>query len=151
MADVMTGAKNKMQEVGNSAAQAATGAAEGVRNAANYVTDQAKQAATNASKSAANVGSYVENKAEEATSSLAGGLRAAGDAIRQNAPHEGRLGQASSAVAQSLEDTSNYLEREGLQGIGKDLSSLIKRNPIPALLLGIGLGFLVARATTTRT
>jgi len=150
MADVISNAKNKVQEVGNSCAQAATGAAEGIRNAAGYVADQAKDVASSASKQAANAGSYLDSKAEEATAALGGGLKAAGEAIRQNAPHDGRLGQASSAVAQTLSDTGAYLEREGLQGMGSDLATLIKKNPIPALLIGIGLGFLVARASSTR-
>jgi len=139
-----------MQEAGNTCAQAANTATDAVKGAASYVADQAKDMASNASKGAANVGSYLEGKAGDATSAISGGLKAAGDAIRQNAPHDGRLGQASAAVAQSLSDTGDYLEREGLQGIGKDLTCLIKRNPIPSLLLGIGLGFLVARATSSR-
>lgn len=151
MADVVTNTKNKVQEVGNTCAQAANTAAEGVKSAANYVADQARDAAGNASKTAASVGTYLDNKAEGATSAVAGGLKAAGEAIRQNVPHEGRLGQASSAVAQTLSDTGEYLEREGLHGIGNDLACMIKKNPIPALLLGIGLGFLVARASSSRT
>ena len=75
-------------------------------------------------------------------------MKAAADAIRHNAPHDGRLGQASTAVAQSLTDTGAYLEREGLEGIAKDITTLIKKNPIPALMIGIGLGFLVARASS---
>jgi len=150
MADVMTNAKNKVQEMGNQASQAASNAAENVKSAASYVADQAKDVASNASKQAANVGSYLDSKAEDATAALGSGLRSASEAIRQNAPHEGRLGQASSAVAQTLSDTGDYLEREGLKGIGNDLTALIKRNPIPALIIGIGLGFLVARAASTR-
>lgn len=150
MADVMTSAKNKVQEMGNSAAQAANTAAENVRQAASSAAEQVKNYADSAAKGAANAGSYLDARAGDATAAIGGGLRAAGDAIRQNAPHEGRLGQASSAVAQSLSDTGEYIEREGLQGIGNDLTCLIKRNPIPALLLGIGLGFLVARATTPK-
>jgi len=151
MADVMTNTKNKMQEAGSSCAQAASSTAEGVKSAANYVADQARDMASSAAKGASDVGSYLDSKAGDATSALGGGLRAAGDAIRQNAPHDGRLGQASEAVARTLSDTGDYLEREGLQGIGKDLTSLIQRNPVPALLLGIGLGFLIARASSTRT
>ena len=32
--------------------------------------------------------------------------------------------------------------------MAEDLTDLIRRNPIPALLVGVGLGFLLARATT---
>lgn len=151
MADAVTNTKNRMQEAGGATAQAATSAMEGVKSTANYVADQAKEMASNASKSAANVGSYLDSKAEDATCAIGGGLKAAGQAIRQNAPQEGRLGQASSAIAQTLNETGEYVEREGLEGIGKDLAALVKRNPIPSLIIGIGLGFLVARAAMNRT
>jgi hypothetical protein len=146
MADMMTSAKNKAQEVGEKFNQAANNAADSVRNAAGYVVDQVKDAASNASKA----GEYLDQQAGNATTAIGGGLKAAGQAIRENAPHEGRFGQASSAVAQSLSDTGSYIEREGLEGIGHDLTGLIKKNPIPALLLGVGLGFLLARAVTPR-
>lgn len=151
MADAVTTARNKVQQAGESCAQAATDAADNVKNAASYMAEQAKDAACQVSKQAATAGSYIDSKAEDATSALGGGLKAAGDAIRQNLPQEGRFGQASSTVAQGLSDAGSYIEREGLKGIGGDLSSLIKNNPIPALLLGIGLGFLMARASTPRS
>lgn len=150
MADMTTTAKGKIQDVGNSASHAVTNAAEGIRNAAGYVADQAKDAAANASKGVASAGSYLDKKAEDATSVLSGGLKAAGEVIRHNAPHDGRLGQASAAVAQTLTDTGSYLEREGFEGIVGDVTTLIKKNPIPSLLIGIGLGFLIARASTSR-
>ena len=129
MADNSATAKNKFQDAG-------------------YVADQAKDAANYAAKGVANAGTYLDHKAEDATSAFGGGLKAAGDAIRHNAPHDGRMGQASTAVAQTLTNTGTYLEREGLEGIAKDITTLIKKNPIPALMIGIGLGFLVARAST---
>jgi hypothetical protein len=54
-------------------------------------------------------------------------------------------------VAGALESSGRYLEEQGLSGIGEDLTNLIRRNPLPAILLGIGLGFLLARATTSRS
>lgn len=151
MADATTMAKNKAQEAANTFAQGATGAADNVKRAAGYVAEQANEAASNASKGIANAGSYLDQKAEDAACAIGGGLKAAGDAVRQNIPQEGRLGQASSAVAQRLTETGDYLEREGFEGIVKDVSSVIRKNPIPALLIGIGLGVLVARATASRT
>jgi hypothetical protein len=155
MADTMSTAKDKVQNFGNSVGQAATNAAnnaaDNVKNAAGYVQDRAKDAACQVSKSAEDAASYFGQRAEDATTAVGGRLKAAGDALRHNVPQDGTLGQASSAVAKTLEDTGSYLEREGLQGISHDMTNLIKRNPIPALLIGVGLGFLVARATTSRT
>jgi len=71
--------------------------------------------------------------------------------LRENLPREGVLGTASSTVARGLETGGRYLERESFQGMADDLTSIIRRNPIPAILIGIGLGFVLARATTSRS
>jgi hypothetical protein len=92
----------------------------------------------------------MSNRAEEATDAVGNRLKAAGDAIRQNAPHEGTLGQASSALAKSLEDTGEYIKREGVEGIACDVSNLIKKNPIPSLFFGVGIGYLLAHAMKSR-
>jgi hypothetical protein len=49
-------------------------------------------------------------------------------------------------VADTLETGGRYLQEHGLSGIGDDFSNLIRRNPIPAVLVGIGVGFLLARS-----
>jgi hypothetical protein len=67
--------------------------------------------------------------------------------IRDNAPRSGVLGDVSGSVASSLESGGRYLEEHGLSGMGKDMTEMIRRNPLPALLVGIGLGYLLARAT----
>jgi hypothetical protein len=50
-------------------------------------------------------------------------------------------------VAQTLDTTGRYLKEEGLKGIGEDVSNLIRRHPLQAVLLGIGVGYLLARST----
>jgi hypothetical protein len=67
--------------------------------------------------------------------------------IREKAPQEGMMGHAASSVAGALESGGRYLQEEGLSGMGRDISSLIRRNPIPAVLIGVGIGYLIARAT----
>jgi hypothetical protein len=56
------------------------------------------------------------------------------------------MGTASSAVADTLDRGGRYLQEEGLQGLGEDLTTLIRRNPIPAVLVGIAVGYLIARS-----
>jgi hypothetical protein len=74
-------------------------------------------------------------------------MKSLASSIREHTPRSGVMGTASSAVANTLESGGRYLEEEGLRGIGEDLTNLIRRNPIPALLVGIGVGYLLARAT----
>jgi hypothetical protein len=66
--------------------------------------------------------------------------------VREHAP-SGVMGTAASRVADTLESGGRYLREEGLRGMGEDLTELVRRNPIPALLIGIGVGFLLARVT----
>lgn len=147
MADTPTMPKNKGQEASDSASSMASGVVDGIKNAAGYVAGQTKDAASYAARGVASAGSYLDHKAEDATASIGSGLQAAGDAIHHNLPQDGPIGRGSTVVAETFTSAGKYLEREGLEGIANDFSSLIKRNPIPALLIGFGLGFLMARAT----
>ena len=110
------------------AEQAAHAAAQKGREMAGYVSDKAKATATSA------------------TNTVGEGLKSLGDTVREKAP----AGTATTAVADSLEHTGRYLQEEGLSGAANDLTDLIRRNPIPALLVGIGFGFLIAQATSTK-
>jgi len=50
-------------------------------------------------------------------------------------------------VARNLESGGRYLEQEGVGGMAEDFTNLIRQHPIPAVLVGIGLGFLIAQLT----
>jgi ElaB/YqjD/DUF883 family membrane-anchored ribosome-binding protein len=65
--------------------------------------------------------------------------------IRDQGPHEGFLGDATSTVAKTLEQGGRYLQKEGVSGMADDVTDMIRRNPIPAVLVGIGVGFLLAQ------
>jgi hypothetical protein len=87
----------------------------------------------------------VEGKANQATRALGAGLESLGCTIRTHEPDEGVLHAAGEAIAAKLERGGRYLETHGLSSIGKDLTNLVRRNPIPALLLGLGAGLVLAR------
>jgi hypothetical protein len=126
--------------LGEKAKDTASSVAQSAEDAAIYVGHKAEDAA-----------SYVGHKAEDATAAVGGSLKSLGSTIRENTPRSGMVGEASSAVADTLESTGRYLQEEGLKGITEDVANLIRRNPIPALLAGVGVGFLIARATTRRS
>jgi hypothetical protein len=123
------------------------GITQKTREMASDMTEQAREVATSVTGKAGELASNVGHKAEEAASSVGGSMRSLAGTIKQTMPQKGVLGQASSAVADSLEGGGRYLQEEGLKGIAGDFTNLIRRNPIPALLVGIGIGFLIARAT----
>jgi len=117
------------------------------KEVASNVSDTARDAASSAAHTASEMASNVGQKAEDATSSVGSSMKSLAGTLRERGPHGGFAGQATSSVADSLERGGRYLEEQGLRGIGEDLTNLIRRNPIPALLVGIGVGYLLARAT----
>jgi len=126
------------------------------KDIASQAYDKAKDVASSAgqmvSNAASSVGSMVGNaassvgqSADNLTSSAGSQLKNLGETIRDKAPHEGMLGSASQTVANTLRDSGRYLEEAGLSGIGEDLTQLIRRNPMPAVLVGVGIGFILGR------
>lgn len=137
MAEAKGSLKNRIQELGNQASQVASTAFESVKSTTETVGQRAQEFMTDASKRAEQAGSYLNQRAEDATAAVGGQLKAAGD--------------ASANFAESLRSTGAYVQREGFEGLEADLANLIKRNPIPAVLAGIGLGFMLARTLYHRS
>jgi hypothetical protein len=95
--------------------------------------------------------SNVGHRADEAAAAVGGGMKSLAGTIRENTPQGGMFRSASGTVADTLEDSGRYLQEHGLSGLGRDLTNIVRRNPLPALLIGIGLGYLIAQATRTRS
>ncbi len=111
-------------------------APEPARHMAGSVAQQTREAA-----------STVSHKAEGAAATVGEGMTSMAQTLREQAPRTGMLGSAASNVADTLERGGRYLQEEGLGGMGEELTNLIRRNPLPALLIGFGVGYLIARAT----
>jgi hypothetical protein len=136
--------KNKALDAGQAAADKAQDFAS---TAAHKVQDAASNVAQRASDLASNVG----QRADDAVSSMATGMKSLAGTIREHTPNSGMVGTASSTVADKLEGGSRYLQEHGFSGIGQDITNMIRRNPLPALFIGIGIGFLLAQATRSRS
>jgi hypothetical protein len=121
------------------------GIAESAKDAASKTGEVVKEAASTVAHKVADAGSYVAHKAEDATTAVGGGMTSLAGTIREKGPHDGMLGTASSAVANTLDSAGRELKDHGLTGIADDVTNTIRRHPVPAVLIGIGLGFLLAR------
>lgn len=80
------------------------------------------------------------------------GIKAAGQQIgglaeqlRQRAP-EGQGGEVAQRAATLLDQGAGYLQGADADTIRSDLERLIRRNPLPALGLGVALGFVLGRS-----
>jgi len=127
------------------AREAAAGAANQAKEAASGVIGQVKDMAATAGQAVGSAATTVGHKAEDAVCSVGKGMESLGEKVREKGPDHGLLGKATGAVAGALETGGKYLEDKKISGMAEDLTDLIKRNPIPALLIGVGLGFLLAR------
>jgi len=122
---------------------------EKAKDIADKAGDKAKDAADKAQgwvetakDKASDVAGAAKDKADSATQSVGRGMETAADKVRQYAPS----GRVTESVAGAIERGGEYLEEKGLSGVADDLVELIRKNPIPALLIGFGVGFLVSRA-----
>jgi hypothetical protein len=123
----------------------------GVNEATEKATDLASQALDKARETASSVGqtlgsvaSTVGHKAEDWTHAAGSGLKNFGETLQHQAPQEGVLGEASQAVAYGLREGGQYLEK-GIGGMLNDLTGLIRNHPIPAILVGLGVGYCIGR------
>jgi len=128
---------SQSSSIGDKAGAAAADAGTRVKELASSVASRVGDAA-----------SAVGKRAEDAASAVGSGMTSLGGTIREHTPGQGMFGNASGAVADSLERGGRYLQNQGLSGVGGDITNLIRRNPIPAVLIGIGVGFLLSRATS---
>jgi uncharacterized protein YjbJ (UPF0337 family) len=110
-------------------------------------TSAPKAGSSPAREPAAEPSSAASTAAQQATSAVGEQLGSLADVIRDKAPREGTAGRAAGAVAEKLETAGSYLQEKKVEQVAGDVTELIRRYPLPALLIGLGLGYLVARTT----
>jgi hypothetical protein len=142
-----TDVKNKTEELATHFAERAKEVGANVGEKAKKATASVAGMAEDVAQRAGDMASNIGQKAEEAVSSVGGQVQSLAGTIREKAPHEGMLGSAASSVADTLDVGGRYLQEENLHGMAGDVTGLIRRYPIQAVLVGIGIGFLAARAT----
>jgi len=140
---------DKAREAGShaydKAKDAASSVGEMVGHAASAVGQTVGSTASNVGQTVSNAASAAGQKAEDWTASAGASIKQLGETIRDKAPHEGMLGDASKAVANTVSNTGRYIEEAGLSGMMDDMTEVIKRNPVPSVLVGIGVGILIGR------
>jgi hypothetical protein len=67
--------------------------------------------------------------------------------IRDKAPSEGTVGRAATTVADKLGAAGSYLQENKVEDVTGNLTDLIRRYPMPSLLMALGIGYLLARST----
>jgi len=130
--------------------------ASDLKDKANQAMDKAKEAGTSVMEKASDMASQVGqgarkmaedfgDRAESGVASVGSGIRNLAGAVRERAPHEGFMGSAASSVADTLDQTGNYLEHHGFGSMGEDVTAMVRKNPVPCLFAAAAVGYLLAR------
>jgi uncharacterized protein YjbJ (UPF0337 family) len=93
------------------------------------------------------LGATAASKMGEAATAVGEQMGSLASTIRDHAPHEGAIATAATAVAGGLESASSYLHEKDYANLATDLTALVRRYPVQALLVGVGLGYWLARST----
>lgn len=118
-----------------------------VREKAQDAKDKAQQVAGEAKDKAQELGAQASEQADHATTVVGERMQDAAQTIRERAPMSGRVGEAADRTADTLERAGSYLQHQNVNDMKSDLESLIRRHPMESLLIGLGIGYLLARST----
>lgn len=89
--------------------------------------------------------STAAGKARDITAKVGEQMKGLAGQVRDRSPQEGTFGTAAESVAKNLESAGAYLEEKDFGGMVEDLTALVRRYPMQSLLIGMGIGFLLAR------
>jgi ElaB/YqjD/DUF883 family membrane-anchored ribosome-binding protein len=113
--------------------------AEDARHKTTEAIDTAKQ-------KTAEVTSAAADKANDAMTSAGDQMSNLAQTVREKAPVEGRAGEIATNAADALDRGGRYLQQADPTMVRSDLERVIREHPIEAMLVGLGVGYLLARS-----
>jgi vacuolar-type H+-ATPase subunit H len=126
---------------------ASSQAGENMRHASKTAGASHQEHTGGANRTAEEEGASIVAMASQPISAVGEQMGSLAGVIRDNAPHEGVVGSAATTVAEKLDAAGTYLQEKNLDHVVGDLSGMIRRYPVPSLLVGLGIGYLLALST----
>src|SRR5215213_2042284 len=146
-ANVLDAATERAKQAGDKASDIAQSAVDKVKQTANDLSSKAPgEIVDDARAKAAEVGDAAANKVDSAMTATGEQMSTLAQTVREKAP-EGKAGEVAFKAADVLDRSGEYLQNADLQMVRGDLERVIREHPIESLLVGVGIGYLVARAT----
>jgi len=143
--DTMTKAKEAGKDMMGTAKEMGGEALDKARDVGASVVGKARDAASAVGEVATTAATNVGKRAEDMTAAAGHSIREFGDNLAHKAPQGGIAGTASSALAEGIRTSGQYIEQHKLSGMAQDVETVIKNHPIPAILICLGLGFCLGR------
>ena len=108
-------------------------------------SDQSSGVVASMTAKAQEFGATAATKANEAATVVGDKIGSMANVIRENAPHDGAVASVATAVVDGLDSASSYLKEKKFGYLAKDVAVLVRTYPVQFLLIGVGLGYLLAR------
>lgn len=138
-------AKQQAQGLVDKAKESAGNLADKARDVASQVGEQVSNLASQAMSGMSGAGGTMHDRAAQGVSAAADGMHSLAGTLRGHADDSGMMGQASGMAADAMDRAGHYLHDTGLDGMTEDVGNLIRRNPIPAVVIGVSVGFVLGR------
>jgi len=146
-ANMLDAATDRAKQAGEKASDIAQSAVDKVKQTASDLSSKdPSEIVGDARAKAAEVGDAAASKVDSAMTATGEQMSTLAQTVRENAP-EGKAGEVASKAADALDRGGEYLQTADLGMVRSDLERVIREHPIESLLVGVGLGYLVARAT----
>lgn len=136
--------ETKVTDINTAGSQSNTGTLQQMERSASAAIDKARGTVEDGVASAQHTLESTVEKAKDAAATAAHNVADAANYVGHKAE------QATSSVGSALENTGQYLKNDGLHHMLNDVTDIIRRNPVPAMLIGVGIGFLFAQAAGRR-
>ena len=112
---------------------------------AEHKTQSTAQTISDMKTKAQELGSTISEQASNTAAAVGQSINSLAGAVRQQAPTEGMIGSAASTVASQLEAAGSYLQDNSFENMARDITAMIRRYPLPSLLIGLNIGYWWAR------
>jgi ElaB/YqjD/DUF883 family membrane-anchored ribosome-binding protein len=140
-------ATERAKQAGEKASDIAQSAVDKVKQTADDLRSKdPSEIVDDARAKAAEVGDAAASKVDSAMTATGEQMSTLAQTVREKAP-EGKAGEVAVKAADALDRGGEYLQTADLQMVRTDLERVIREHPIESLLVGVGIGYLVARAT----
>lgn len=124
--------------------------AERVAGAAQRVAERTREMARDVRSRASEIGSRVVRRTDAVMNAAGERIESLGHTLRERAPEEGAVGRVIGRTGQALERGGLYLQESTPTDVRMDLEDAMRRRPIATLLIGAGIGFMLARMLRRR-
>lgn len=120
-----------------------------LNDTAQNVKDKVTDAASTAKQRVSETARQATDKIDEKRGPAADALESAASTIHEKAedlPGGETVRSVAHSAAERLESTAGYIRGHDVRSMMSDVEEIVKRNPGPALLIAVGIGFLIGRA-----